>query len=179
MPFKSKAQRRACYAAHDPNWDCGEWESHTTGNLPEKVKKKKHESFTNWLENSHPEYLNEFNMWQAAKKLGQSAVVGAALMAPTFASSGYAAPPPEAAKANFPPNIKKIDNNTFTVDTNVLFSKLAGKIGPSNDERLIKQAKFEFVKALGGKADLENSKIRVIKAQQDGNKYVGTVEIKF
>lgn len=26
MPFKSKEQRRACYAKQDPNWDCKEWD---------------------------------------------------------------------------------------------------------------------------------------------------------
>jgi hypothetical protein len=36
MPFKSKAQRRACYAANDPDWDCGEWESKTPARLPER-----------------------------------------------------------------------------------------------------------------------------------------------
>ncbi len=48
MPFLSKSQRRACYAAHDPNWDCGEWESETPSNLPERVKKKKkkHEQYS-------------------------------------------------------------------------------------------------------------------------------------
>lgn len=42
MPFKSKAQRRACYAKNDPNWDCEEWEEETPDNkrLPEKKKKK-------------------------------------------------------------------------------------------------------------------------------------------
>jgi len=50
MPFVSKAQRRACYARKDPGWDCGEWESHTHGDLPErKKKKKKHKSFKEWL----------------------------------------------------------------------------------------------------------------------------------
>lgn len=28
-PFVSEAQRRACYAADDPKWDCKEWERHT------------------------------------------------------------------------------------------------------------------------------------------------------
>lgn len=57
MPFKSKSQRRACYAAHDPNWDCGEWESHTKGKLPEKVMKKEH-TFEEWLK------LRESNLVQ-------------------------------------------------------------------------------------------------------------------
>lgn len=48
MPFKSKAQRRACYAKKDPNWDCGEWESKTKGRLPEKLKENY--SFIAWLE---------------------------------------------------------------------------------------------------------------------------------
>lgn len=33
-PFVSEAQRKACYAADDPNWDCSEWESKTKGKLP-------------------------------------------------------------------------------------------------------------------------------------------------
>ena len=37
-PFVSEAQRRACYAAHDPDWDCGEWESVTSSaKLPVRV----------------------------------------------------------------------------------------------------------------------------------------------
>lgn len=28
-PFVSEAQRRACYAKDDPNWDCHEWSAHT------------------------------------------------------------------------------------------------------------------------------------------------------
>lgn len=36
MPFKSKAQRRACYAKDDPDWDCEEFEEGTPDNLPEK-----------------------------------------------------------------------------------------------------------------------------------------------
>jgi SPP1 gp7 family putative phage head morphogenesis protein len=39
-PFVSEAQRRACYAADDPEWDCSEWESHTPKDkkLPERKK---------------------------------------------------------------------------------------------------------------------------------------------
>lgn len=43
MPFKSKAQMRACYAQHKKGWNCAEW-SHATSNiksLPEHVKKSK------------------------------------------------------------------------------------------------------------------------------------------
>jgi hypothetical protein len=41
MPFKSQAQRRACYAAKDPNWNCKEWESETPNKkLPERLSKK-------------------------------------------------------------------------------------------------------------------------------------------
>ena len=29
MPFKNAAQRRACYAKNDPNWNCKEWDKHT------------------------------------------------------------------------------------------------------------------------------------------------------
>lgn len=39
MPFKSQAQRKACYARKDPNWDCEKWERHTKGELPKKKKK--------------------------------------------------------------------------------------------------------------------------------------------
>lgn len=39
-PFVSKAQRRACYAADDPAWDCDEWEEGTPKRLPEKKDKK-------------------------------------------------------------------------------------------------------------------------------------------
>ena len=44
-PFVSEAQRRACYAADDPRWDCSEW-SHATGKkkLP-KRKAEVHNSF--------------------------------------------------------------------------------------------------------------------------------------
>lgn len=38
MPFKSKAQQRACYAKDDPNWDCSEFSAKTNQeSLPEKV----------------------------------------------------------------------------------------------------------------------------------------------
>ena len=50
MPFKSEAQRRACYAANDPNWDCKEYERHTPkGKLPKRVckKKRKHKRVDN------------------------------------------------------------------------------------------------------------------------------------
>lgn len=42
MPFKSKAQMRACYAQHKKGWNCAEW-AHATSNiksLPERVKKR-------------------------------------------------------------------------------------------------------------------------------------------
>ena len=43
MPFKSKAQWRACFAKNDPNWDCGEWADSTPSykELPKKKKKEK------------------------------------------------------------------------------------------------------------------------------------------
>lgn len=43
MPFKSKAQVKACYAAKDPKWDCKKWAKETPNmkSLPAKVKKKK------------------------------------------------------------------------------------------------------------------------------------------
>ena len=45
MPFKSKSQRRACWAQYrrdkkagkEPQWDCKKWEKETTGKLPEKA----------------------------------------------------------------------------------------------------------------------------------------------
>jgi hypothetical protein len=61
MPFKSKSQRRACYAAHDPNWDCGEWEAHTKDKkLPEKTKKQENFSFRGWLD----DYSNNSSIQQ-------------------------------------------------------------------------------------------------------------------
>ena len=42
MPFKSKAQWRACFAKNDPNWDCGEW-ADSTPSYKELPKKKKQE----------------------------------------------------------------------------------------------------------------------------------------
>ena len=42
MPFRSKAQRKKCYAMKDPSWDCSKWESETKKNqLPERIGKKK------------------------------------------------------------------------------------------------------------------------------------------
>lgn len=43
MPFKSKAQMRACYAQHKKGWDCTEWSRETKNvkSLPERVSKKK------------------------------------------------------------------------------------------------------------------------------------------
>lgn len=35
-PFVSKAQRRACYAKGDPDWDCDEWEGETPSKIPER-----------------------------------------------------------------------------------------------------------------------------------------------
>lgn len=37
-PFVSEAQRRACYAKDDPDWDCEEWESKTESKLPKRKK---------------------------------------------------------------------------------------------------------------------------------------------
>lgn len=36
MPFKSKAQVKACYAAKSPKWDCKKWarETKNMGKLP-------------------------------------------------------------------------------------------------------------------------------------------------
>lgn len=43
MPFKSKAQMKACYAKHDKNWDCHKWSKETSNksSLPKRAKKKK------------------------------------------------------------------------------------------------------------------------------------------
>lgn len=43
MPFKSKAQMKACYAAKDPKWDCEKWgkETKNAKDLPEKMPPKK------------------------------------------------------------------------------------------------------------------------------------------
>jgi hypothetical protein len=35
-PFVSEAQRRACYAKGDDNWDCHEWSEKTKGKLPKR-----------------------------------------------------------------------------------------------------------------------------------------------
>lgn len=46
MPFKSKSQVRACFAANDPNWDCHEW-AHATPSikkLPDRKPKRKEAS---------------------------------------------------------------------------------------------------------------------------------------
>lgn len=42
MPFKSKAQVRACFAQNDPNWNCHEWakETESIKALPEKKKQR-------------------------------------------------------------------------------------------------------------------------------------------
>lgn len=56
MPFRSKAQRRACYAKHDPDWDCGEWERHTPkGQLPERVRKH----FKEFIQHRDPQMFLE------------------------------------------------------------------------------------------------------------------------
>ena len=43
MPFKSQAQRKACYAMKSPKWDCKKWEKETPKSkpLPKKLPKKK------------------------------------------------------------------------------------------------------------------------------------------
>lgn len=37
-PFVSEAQRRACYAQDDSDWDCEEWNKETKGKLPKRKK---------------------------------------------------------------------------------------------------------------------------------------------
>lgn len=46
MPFKSKAQMKACYAQHKAGWNCKEWSAATSNvkALPEHVKKSKKKS---------------------------------------------------------------------------------------------------------------------------------------
>lgn len=44
-PFVSEAQRRACYAADDPDWDCEEWETHTPKG--KKLPKRKGKATSN------------------------------------------------------------------------------------------------------------------------------------
>lgn len=39
MPFKSKAQRAACYAKGDPKWDCKAYEGHKAKKTPKRKKK--------------------------------------------------------------------------------------------------------------------------------------------
>ena len=43
MPFKSKAQAKACYAKADPKWDCKSWAAETPSMkaLPKKAPAKK------------------------------------------------------------------------------------------------------------------------------------------
>lgn len=44
MPFKSKAQVKACYAKKDARWPCATWAKHTPGGikaLPAKAKSPK------------------------------------------------------------------------------------------------------------------------------------------
>jgi len=42
MPFKSKAQMRACFAKKDVRWPCRKWANETPnkGKLPERLRKK-------------------------------------------------------------------------------------------------------------------------------------------
>lgn len=58
MPFRSKAQRKACWASKGfgGRVNCGEWERKTKGKLPERVKKMN-------LENNYPfEEINNGNV---------------------------------------------------------------------------------------------------------------------
>jgi len=58
MPFQSASQARACWAKHDPNWNCASW-AHETPDikaLPERLttpeetlKKSKLPSFRRYL----------------------------------------------------------------------------------------------------------------------------------
>lgn len=38
MPFKSKAQKQACYAKKDPKWDCAAYAAHGDGSAKMKTK---------------------------------------------------------------------------------------------------------------------------------------------
>jgi len=45
MPFVSAKQRSLCFSlkskGKNKSWNCDEWQSHTKGKLPKKVKAKK------------------------------------------------------------------------------------------------------------------------------------------
>lgn len=44
MPFKNKAQARACRAKHDPKWNCSKWAKETPGGIKKLPEKKKSQS---------------------------------------------------------------------------------------------------------------------------------------
>jgi hypothetical protein len=40
MPFKTKKQRKACYAKNDPKWDCKKWDSEKKRTTKMRRKRK-------------------------------------------------------------------------------------------------------------------------------------------
>jgi hypothetical protein len=46
MPFKSKAQVKACFAKKDPNWDCHKWASETPSMSKLPAQKATHKAPT-------------------------------------------------------------------------------------------------------------------------------------
>ena len=75
MPFKSKAQWRACFAKNDPNWDCGEWADSTPSykELPKKKKKEKkaeHKVKDQTFTDSDGSY-NVADLYELAKSKGE------------------------------------------------------------------------------------------------------------
>ena len=75
MPFKSKAQWRACFAADDPNWDCREWADSTPSykELPKKKKKEKkaeHKVENQTFTDSDGSY-NVADLYELAKSKGE------------------------------------------------------------------------------------------------------------
>lgn len=56
MPFQSAAQMRACFARHDPRWDCKLWMRHT----PNKIKIQK-------MIEIQPKERKQFNILSTSK----------------------------------------------------------------------------------------------------------------
>jgi len=84
MPFKSKAQRRACYARNDPNWDCGEWESHTKNKrLPERVTKD-HMDFKSFY---HQAEVQDISEGKVGRFLGRLAGVALPTLGGAYATA--------------------------------------------------------------------------------------------
>lgn len=73
MPFKSKAQARACYAKQDPDWDCDEWASETDFRYL-KNSKDEDSIYREWkgLVNMTARELQDFAGSNLGKKAGLS-----------------------------------------------------------------------------------------------------------